>query len=115
MTVDDSGSGAWAGEGGEVEEAKRLLEQFIQTHAGPPGEERELQLEAADVQDFVSVARVALAALKISSDEKCTRDRKAPVDIDIRPAEPSGDLIKRCQHDPAHCWTLMGAAIECPE
>jgi hypothetical protein len=64
--------------------------------------------------ESIEFAQRALAAVAAVDDIKCTLDRKPPVDTRVRPEGPNDDLIRRCAHDPSHCWRLDGTRIGCP-
>jgi hypothetical protein len=60
-----------------------------------------------------AVAEAAIEALQAASRTKCTL-ASPPKDINTRPQGPDGELIMRCEHDPAHCWSFTGKQIACP-
>ncbi len=61
-----------------------------------------------------ATAALLLTAIETADDVKCTLEKKPPADTQVRPDGDDGDLIRRCEHDPSHCWDLAGSRITCP-
>lgn len=66
------------------------------------------------VSNAIDSVVLAMDALVAGDDIKCTL-AQPPEDMNTRPRGPSGALITRCFHKPAHCWDGVGSRIDpCP-
>jgi hypothetical protein len=67
------------------------------------------------VQALTAVQALGLASTAILAclDERCDL-AQPPTSIDSRPRGTNHNLIKRCQHDPPHCWDGT-VFIDCPD
>ncbi|HLK13351.1 MAG TPA: hypothetical protein VKT78_00975 [Fimbriimonadaceae bacterium] len=55
---------------------------------------------------------LAASAVMASVDYRCTL-QAPPEDIRARPG-PTGDMVRRCFHQPSHCWDGAWKLIDCP-
>jgi hypothetical protein len=96
----------------------RMLEQFGEWQPSD-GYRVRATLVAPDLTQGLRTVNlhVAMALAGTSSaaavDIRCDLAAGA-VDIESRPDGPNNDLILRCRHDLAHCWTCIGTSMKCP-
>jgi|SRR6266487_3870233 len=55
----------------------------------------------------------SVTALFASVDIKCTL-AEPPSEVDTRPRGPDNEMVTKCFHEPAHCWSGAGKYVVCP-